>query len=60
MIKCPNCGSTAQLELLDSTYIEDGYHLTIERLYVCGCGRSFLTATDYTADGCEVITNEKM
>ena len=29
MVKCPNCGSTAQLELLDNWYHEDGDTIVI-------------------------------
>jgi predicted RNA-binding Zn-ribbon protein involved in translation (DUF1610 family) len=39
MIKCPNCGSTAQVELLwRDNYSRTDYH---EYDYKCGCGCEF-------------------
>ena len=38
MIKCPNCGSTAQVEFDD--YIDD-FCGTIQAHYNCGCGCHF-------------------
>ena len=39
MIKCPNCGSTAQVELLwHDNYNRTDYH---EYDYRCGCGCEF-------------------
>lgn len=39
LIKCPNCGSTAQVSLMwEST---DKYGAKFEREYVCGCGCLF-------------------
>jgi hypothetical protein len=39
MIKCPNCGSTAQVELMwHDNYDQTDYH---EYEYECGCGCLF-------------------
>lgn len=38
MIKCPNCGSTAQVRFDD--YIDD-FCGTIQAHYICGCGCHF-------------------
>ena len=39
MIKCPNCGSTAQVELMwHGNYGQTDYH---EYEYECGCGCLF-------------------
>ena len=39
MIKCPNCGSTAQVELMwHDNYSQTDYH---EYEYECGCGCTF-------------------
>ena len=38
MVKCPNCGSTAQVEFDD--YIDD-FCGTIQAHYSCGCGCHF-------------------
>ena len=47
MVRCPNCGSTAQLELLDTWYHEDGDTIVVERLLLCGCGQDFFTLQTY-------------
>lgn len=39
MIKCPNCGSTAQVSLAWEN--ADKYGVKFEREYVCGCGILF-------------------
>lgn len=39
-IKCPSCGSTAQVELVWSGH-SDGRYSRIERDYACGCGCEF-------------------
>ena len=43
MIKCPNCGSTAQVKLQK---IEDNetncYSIEVNRTYQCGCGQVFV------------------
>lgn len=57
MIKCPNCGSTAQTEPLEVQYYEDGWSIYVERWYHCGCGQGFTTSTTYKSDGDEEITN---
>ena len=54
MVKCPNCGSTAQIQIIDhDTYI---WHDTINIYitYRCGCGRGFVTRTQVDK------ANEKM
>jgi C4-type Zn-finger protein len=38
-IKCPNCGSTAQVELVWEDY--DSYSTKKIKEYNCGCGCSF-------------------
>ena len=41
MPKCPRCGSTAQVEEIETSYIEDGWEITVYRDYECGCGCRF-------------------
>ncbi len=60
MVRCPNCGSTAQPELLDTWYHEDGDKITVERLLHCGCGQHFATLQTYRRDGDEEIDNPCM
>lgn len=55
MIKCPNCGSTSQLEIFEVEYHEDGWKITVIRWYRCGCGHGFTTLTTYHSDGDEEI-----
>lgn len=46
-VKCPNCGSTAQVELVWED--RDSYSTTKTKEYVCGCGCCFeatFTLTD--------------
>ena len=54
MIKCPNCGSTAQLKL---TWQDDeaptSYHY---KEYKCGCGCRF--RIEYAVNAVKVIENE--
>jgi hypothetical protein len=60
MIKCPNCGSTAQVEPFEVQYHEDGWKIIVERWYRCGCGRGFVTATTYESDAYEEIVDENI
>lgn len=45
MIKCPNCGSTAQVKLIDyeSQFFEVNNKFYVYATYRCGCGRGFVT-----------------
>lgn len=62
MIKCPNCGSTAQIKLIDS------YHYTANNLaekYECSCGAQLIrhyklqTGILYTKDGAKCIKGDE-
>ena len=44
MVKCPNCGSTAQIEIIDTNYYEMANGIDVEKICACGCGCDF-TAT---------------
>ena len=41
MPKCPHCGSTAQVQEIETNYIEDGWDIIVYRDYACGCGCRF-------------------
>ena len=43
MIKCPNCGSTAQPKPIDRQIAGRMDSPTLETTYKCGCGRLFVT-----------------
>ena len=58
MIKCPKCGSTAQLEVVDTDYNEDGANIEVIRYYRCGCRHGFTTSSLYQWDGFEIIEDE--
>ena len=59
-IKCLNCGSTAQLSVMETDFQEDGW--TVERTvtYRCGCGKWFTTTTFYEATSQEEINPNDM
>ena len=40
LIKCPNCGSTTQVEMVWQS-CSDGRYTQITREYQCGCGATF-------------------
>ena len=41
MPKCPYCGSTAQIKMIGTNFVEDGWEITLYRHYECGCGYCF-------------------
>lgn len=51
IIKCPACGSTAQVEMVWQS-CSDGRYTVIEREYQCGCGATF--------EGTFELTNTKL
>lgn len=54
MKNCPNCGSSAQVKLIESDVIgtEDNV-VVIRKKYICGCGEHFTTAQIYVATNCD-------
>ena len=58
MIECPYCGSTAQLELIDRYFIQEGWTITKTSRYRCGCGETFKTKVIFESDEFEWVTNE--
>ena len=59
MIKCPKCGSTAQLDNFETEYHEDDYTLIVVRWYRCGCGTNFITTTTFHSNDDETIEEAK-
>ena len=58
MVRCPNCGSTAQLKLLSTEYNEDGWDIEVVRYYICGCGETSIGRSYYKCEyGHEFITH---
>lgn len=45
-ITCPNCGSTAQIELLWTD--RDSYSTKHQKVYECGCGVQFEATYELT------------
>lgn len=58
MIKCPNCGSTAQVMPLFTKTTGDDV-LIVKRIYGCGCGTTIKTVQYYMAEDKEVIYETK-
>ena len=59
MIKCPNCGSSAQPKVVYTEYHEDGWEIEVVRHYVCGCGEKFVGLSYYHCEGYEIVESEK-
>ena len=59
MIKCPNCGSSAQVKLNDDAVLNhDNGRLTVGA--ECGCGCQFTIECEFGAyDECDIITIER-
>ena len=55
MIKCPNCGSTAQVKVIDVEFEDDPCGAIRYKTYKCGCGRIFTTCTYYEESSNEII-----
>ena len=62
MTKCPRCGSTAQVKMLDGDFsLESDNELVYLRDYKCGCGTYFRTSVTYTTwEDEEVIREEHL
>ena len=45
MVKCPNCGSTAQVRIIGTSYFHRNH-----RLFECGCGESFVAPDEDLID----------
>ena len=60
MVKCPYCGSSAQVRKYgwDIHFVNDN-EVIIYRDYKCGCGEYFGTEQTYIAQGCEQIEEEE-
>lgn len=55
MKNCPNCGSSAQVRIIDADVIgyDDEGIVTVRKKYVCGCGEHFSTVQIYKALECD-------
>lgn len=47
MIKCPNCGSTAQVKELESKWVSGMYWYGNKYKCQCGCGHQFVYIKEY-------------
>ena len=56
MMQCPNCGSSAQMKVQRTEYIEDGWTIKVIRYYICGCGETSIGTSYYRSDGDETVT----
>lgn len=55
MVKCPNCGSTAQTKLLFTEYNEDKLGIELVRTYICGCGCTYTGTSYYQFQECDEV-----
>lgn len=60
MIKCPNCGSSAQVKVIEVEFEDDPFVVIRYKTYKCGCGRLFLTRTYYKASTNEIIDDTEL
>lgn len=58
MVRCPNCGSTAQPKIADSQHFVWKNEVSIFIKYKCGCGQEFTTREIFERKN-EQIINEK-
>ena len=58
MIRCPNCGSTAQPKVVATEYNEDGWTIEVVRTYKCGCGQTFTGTSYFTCQECYEIVEK--
>lgn len=62
MIKCPNCGSTSQIKLIDTMHIVPKQ---VSEKYECGCGALFIqhyklqVAILYTNEGARIVKEDE-
>lgn len=58
MTRCPNCGSSAQLRVTETEYIENGWEIEAVRTYKCGCGCGFTGTAYYHCQECYEIVEQ--
>ena len=61
MVKCPNCGSTAQVYPTDFQCIVSEDEVQVVRHYRCGCGHEFVTDQYYISpprENYEIVRDE--
>ena len=59
MVKCPNCGSTAQPFIEDVNFEYDETTASVMYSYRCGCGKRYSTITIYETEKGEQLIEEK-
>lgn len=59
MVRCPHCGSTAQVKVTGTNFVEDGWEITLYRGYECECGCRFHgTSVFYCQEQYEIIEED--
>ena len=59
MPKCPRCGSTAQVKVTGTNFVEDGWEITLYHHYECGCGcRFYGTSVFHCQEQYEIIEED--
>ena len=59
MIKCPNCGSTAQPYIEDVSFDYDETTASVVYSYRCGCGKRYSTIIVYETEKGEQLIGEE-
>lgn len=59
MVRCPNCGSTAQPKIINSEHFIWYGEVVIIITYKCGCGKVFSTREIFKREN-EKIINENI
>ena len=60
MIKCPNCGSTAQHYIEDVNFEYNEILASVMYSYKCDCGKRFSTITVYVSESGEQLIKDKV
>lgn len=60
MIKCPNCGSSAQKKVIKIEFEEDSCGAIRYITYECGCGHIFTTRTYYKESSNEMVDEPEL
>ena len=58
VVKCPNCGSTAQIQLIDCEVEAIHDRGDVDLTYRCGCGRGFVIRAPFKAEDGEMYVDE--
>ena len=55
MVKCPWCGSSAQIKHITTDYKGNGWTIETTDYLICGCGQPFTAKAWFKSEGYEEI-----